>query len=69
MARKTTTVYLEEDNWRKLIILAKEKLGKTASQRLDELIAEEVARLEGRETPLAEQADYQHLKTLHTRLV
>jgi len=69
MVRKAITVYLEADTWHKLVTLAREKLGKTGSQRLDELIAGEVAKLEGHEAPPTQSADYEQLKTLHYKLV
>ncbi|MHA1632615.1 MAG: hypothetical protein ACTSXC_07420 [Candidatus Freyarchaeota archaeon] len=66
MVRKTITVYLDEDAYKRLRELIKPK---KISQELDMLIKRRIAELEGREYNPLEEADYEALKREHNRLV
>ena len=66
MARKTITVYLDEEAYNKLRELIKPK---KISQELDDLIKRRIAELEGQEYNPLEDADYEALKREHSRLV
>ena len=66
MARKTITVYIDEEAYKKLRKLIKPK---KISQELDDLIKQRIAELEGREYNPLEEADYEALKREHNRLV
>lgn len=66
MARKTITVYLDEQVYNRLRELIAPK---TISRELDDLIKRRIAELEGREYNPLESADYEELKREYERLV
>ena len=66
MARKTITLYLEAEQYRRLRELVAPK---SVSREIDELIRRRLAELEGREYDAVEEADYEALKREYHRLV